>query len=287
MDRMGGTSDRLRARARRRTEWLAAAVELLRDDDRVAAAWVFGSEGRGVADELSDLDLFVAFGDSVADAALASLDETAFAAFGDVLWCDDVSGDAPEGMRAFVVGYPAPVEPLTVRWWFQRVGAARLGDDVRVLVDRVGVGAADPPVPTRALLSVPGGGRSSSARPARRIERLQGRVTWFWATAPVVAKWLARGWIDRADDELERMASVVEEASAFLQSDRSERGVEAGLVRPLARLRSAVVELAQLGPDLAAAGLDVPSTDAAYGWLELAEDLEAERWVPNSTKETT
>jgi predicted nucleotidyltransferase len=33
----------------------------VRDDKRVAAVWLFGSEAGGQADELSDIDLFVAF----------------------------------------------------------------------------------------------------------------------------------------------------------------------------------------------------------------------------------
>ena len=55
-------------------------------------------------------------------------------------------------------------------------------------------------------------------------------------------------------------------------------------MRPLSRLRSVMIELSQLHEALAAAGLVVPATDVAYGWLELAEDLEAERWAPNSPK---
>lgn len=284
---MGGTSDRLRQRAQRRAEWLTAATARFESDPDVAAAWVFGSEGRGEADELSDLDVFVAIDGGNADKALVAIDETTFAAFGDVLTCVDVSGQAPEGGRAFTVTYPSPVERLTVDWWFQRADAVQLGSDARVLVDKVGIPAADPPLATTSML--PGGGpiRAGGAAPrrtARRAERLEERISWFWMMAPITAKWLARGWIDRADPELERMAAIVEEATAFLNRQPPERQSEPGPVRPLSRLRSVMVELAMLEAELRAAGLDFPSTDRAYGWLELAEDLEAERWTPNSAK---
>ena len=65
-------------------------------DGRIAAAWVFGSEGRGTADELSDLDLFVAVADGVAEKVLASLDRSTFAEFGEVVTFADVSELAPE-----------------------------------------------------------------------------------------------------------------------------------------------------------------------------------------------
>jgi hypothetical protein len=282
---MGGTSDRLRQRARRRADWLAAARQQFENDPDVVAAWLFGSEGRGDADELSDLDLFVAISDKVAEKVLAAVDDGSFADLGAVLSCTDVSEQAPEGGRAFVVTYPAPVEPLTVNWWFQRAGALQLGSDVRVLVDKVGIAVADPPLATTSML--PGGGpiRAGGAAPrrsARRADRLQERISWFWTMAPITAKWLARGWLDRADPELERMSGVVDEATAFLNRRPAERQAETGPVRPLSRLRSVMVELALLAEPLTEAGLAMPPTDAAYGWLELAEDLEAERWVPNS-----
>ena len=282
---MGGTSDRLRQRARRRADWVAAATQQFENDPDVAAAWLFGSDGRGDADELSDLDLFVAIADEVAEKALVDVGDAFFASFGPALSCTDVTEQAAEGGRAFVVTYPAPVERLTVNWWFQRAGDLQLGSDVRVLVDKVGVPVADPPLATTSML--PGGGpiRAGGAAPrrsARRADRLQERVTWFWTMAPIAAKWLARGWLDRADPELERMAGVVDEATAFLNRQPPERQAEPGPVRPLSRLRSVMVELAQLGESLTEAGLTMPPTDVAYGWLELAEDLEAERWVPNS-----
>src|SRR3989442_185935 len=46
---------------------LQRATDLLRDDPRVVAAWLFGSLGRGHEDDLSDLDLWVVVGDEWID----------------------------------------------------------------------------------------------------------------------------------------------------------------------------------------------------------------------------
>jgi predicted nucleotidyltransferase len=291
---MGGTSDRLKQRARRRAEWIATAATRLEADPTVAAAWLFGSEGRGDADELSDVDLMVALRDAEegVDATLAKV-ESRFDEFGDVLAVEERSERALEGGRAFVVTYPAPVEALTVDWFWQPASSAPLGTDARLLVDKVGVSPVDPPVETSSLLPgpVPGRGGTAPRRAARRSERLQERVSWFWATAPMIAKWLARGWTPSAESELQRLAHVVEEAHAFLgrqtaaQAD-GERPVEPDSVRALARLRSAIVELAGVTDALTEAGIVVPSTDPAYGWLELAEDLEHEKWRPELPKDT-
>lgn len=288
---MGGTSDRLAQRAQRRSEWLSSAAPRLEADPAVAVAWVFGSEGRGDADELSDLSLLVAVAD--VEGVLPALGEAWFAGFGEVRSFVEATDRAPEGGRCFVVAYPAPVEPVRVEWWFRGADGLQQASDAGVLVDRVGLVMADPPLATTSMLPSAGAARSGGAgagaarRPTRRADRLQERVNWFWTAAPTVAKWLARGWVDRADPDLERMAGVVDEAAAFLNRQPSERYAEPGPVRPLARLRASMVELSMLSAPLTEAGLTVPSTDRAYGWLELAEDLEAERWVPNSTKETT
>jgi predicted nucleotidyltransferase len=286
MGRMGGTADRLRERTRRRTEWIARATTQLSDDPDVAAAWLFGSEGRGDADELSDVDLIVAVVDDRAAARLADV-ESCFRDFGDVLAVDEPADRAMEGGRAFCVTYASPVEPLTVDWFWQPLSSAPMGSDVRVLVDRVGVRPVDPPVETATLLPgpIPGRGGTAPRRAARRSDRLQERVTWFWHMAPTLAKWLARGWTPTAESELQRLAHVVEEAHAFLgrqtaaQAD-GDRPPEAGTVRALARLRTAIVDLAALSDALVEAGISVPPTEVAYGWLELAEDLEHEQWRP-------
>lgn len=62
-------SDRYPKVARERADLLDALEVALRADDRVVAAWLAGSLGRGTADDLSDLDLWLA----VDDASIAEI----------------------------------------------------------------------------------------------------------------------------------------------------------------------------------------------------------------------
>ena len=59
----GTMSDALKGYARKRDELLARIAQELEADDRVLAAWLAGSFGRGVADAWSDLDLHIAVAD--------------------------------------------------------------------------------------------------------------------------------------------------------------------------------------------------------------------------------
>ena len=52
-------SKALLGRRAEREALLARITQTLGSDDRIAAAWLFGSVGRGEADDLSDLDLRV------------------------------------------------------------------------------------------------------------------------------------------------------------------------------------------------------------------------------------
>lgn len=91
--------ERANQQATARREWLDDAVQRWVDDDEVVGAWLWGSEGVGTADELSDFDLFVILGD---DMSLGGVEDR-FAAFGEVLRVREVPYNAPEGGRYFSV----------------------------------------------------------------------------------------------------------------------------------------------------------------------------------------
>jgi len=54
-----------------RAALLQRAMTLLQEDERVVAAWLIGSEGRGETDELSDIDLWVVVADEHIDVVKA------------------------------------------------------------------------------------------------------------------------------------------------------------------------------------------------------------------------
>lgn len=65
-------------------------------DARVVGAWLWGSEGTGTADALSDFDLFVVLADGGSPEGLDNV-ETWFPQYGEVLWLREVPFDAPIG----------------------------------------------------------------------------------------------------------------------------------------------------------------------------------------------
>jgi len=54
-----GVAEKLEARVRERDALLISVVDLLKTDRRIVAAWLGGSLGRGTADNLSDIDIYV------------------------------------------------------------------------------------------------------------------------------------------------------------------------------------------------------------------------------------
>ncbi len=58
------TEQRLKELRAERDALLLEATALLEGDERVVAAWLHGSLGRGTADEWSDIDLWVVLADS-------------------------------------------------------------------------------------------------------------------------------------------------------------------------------------------------------------------------------
>src|SRR5829696_2689027 len=84
---------------------LEQALALLEADDRVAAAWLFGSRGRGDADALSDIDLVVVAHDAHLEALKEERRELV-ARLGAPLLIQDLPRNAPPGGAYLLVLYP-------------------------------------------------------------------------------------------------------------------------------------------------------------------------------------
>jgi hypothetical protein len=117
----------------------------------VAAAWLFGSLARGDADELSDVDVFVAL---LHDRSADELDrvDVWLRELGErCRWREDPY-NAPDGGRYLEAVYPADPIPLVVDSYWQPVSASRRASDTRLLFDKVGVRRAAPGLTTYALI---------------------------------------------------------------------------------------------------------------------------------------
>lgn len=156
-----------------RDEHLARIVRELQQDERVAAAWLAGSFGRGEADEWSDLDLHVA----VADADYAAfLNERAdlYRRVGDPLLVQaEMASNSVNGGRFQLVLYAGCIN---VDWNIGPLSLATRPAAARVLFEHRIVPLATP-APITAL---------------ERGEKAAHWLVFFWAMAPIAIKYVGR-----------------------------------------------------------------------------------------------
>ncbi|MGH9277325.1 MAG: hypothetical protein ACRD12_04370 [Acidimicrobiales bacterium] len=222
---------------------------------------------------MSDYDLFVALSDSAAHEQLELVDSW-FPRYGQVLWSRESQYNAPTGGRYFTVGFPAPLVPLGIDWYWQPDAFVQVGSDTRILVEKRPLSRVA--TPTFQLFP---NVRTKTAfvHPDDPRERLEGRLRWFWSMYGAVSKWAARGQDARVTRELPQLIAVVDLAADYASSQTTAIG---GADRPLAVLRHLADEMTKLHPRLENAGVQVPETDTAWTWLLLAEALRTDGWDP-------
>lgn len=171
------TNEHLKPLLAGREALLQEATALLEGDERVVAAWLHGSLGRGAADEWSDIDLWVVVADSyIEEICVGRRDYVA--ALGKPLLVVDAPQNAPAGGAFLTVLYEGSAGSRHVDWTWQRQSDARVPIDSRVLFDRIGLPKVAPPPPQT---------------PEERIEKAKHQTAYFWMMVPVVAKYVARG----------------------------------------------------------------------------------------------
>jgi predicted nucleotidyltransferase len=192
---MSGFADTRAAMAGERAALLERLEHRLQGDERVVAAWIGGSIGRGEADELSDIDIHLA----VADAHCPELNaqRRAFVAgFGEVVLAQEAQQNAPPDGAFQLVLYRGISAPIEVDWSWRPASAAAIPERAVVLFDRTG---GLPRAPSSVTLS--------QAETARRISL---STTFFWAMAFIAAKKIARGQPEAAFGLLRAMHQALQ-----------------------------------------------------------------------------
>lgn len=257
--------------AANRDAWLRETVDRLEGDERLAAGWLVGSMGSGSADELSDIDLVVVTGDSHADDVLQHAVQEV-SRFGATAWLLEVPANAPRGGAYLTAGFKSTPLPIAIDWYWQPRSQALFPSDGRLLFDKAGVPAADPPASFAELMSrreLRAGPNPDHSAPSDAD-----RVAFFWAMVPVAAKYGARGWNEKAD----RILLGLDEQVDALRAARASRQAHPGPTSPLQRLRLLMHEMDQLMPELQSRGISTPDTTYAEAFMRLAEDLRGEGW---------
>jgi predicted nucleotidyltransferase len=182
--------------AEERDRLLARVTQVLVADERITAAWLSGSYGRGETDEWSDLDLHVA----VADEHLQTvLDEhqTLFAKVGRPLlsWGWGMRSFSMPNGQFWLVQY-APYM-LEIDWSIGPTGGTTKPEASYVLFDRVGIATTPPQLPVDDE--------------TRRTEANK-QLALFWAMAPIGIKFAGRGYTRKAVTQV----TMLQEAYSIL-----------------------------------------------------------------------
>ncbi len=171
-----GPTDLLALHQAERDRMLDRAISFLMSDERIVAAWLYGSLGRDDADEWSDIDLWLVVADDHL-AAIAGSRSMYVAHLGEPLLIVDAPQNAPPGGAFLSVVYPGQGGPQHVDWTWQPQSFARLPSGIRLLFDRAGI----PPVPLTATDTAEG-----------RLQEARKQVAFFWMMVPIVAKSIVR-----------------------------------------------------------------------------------------------
>lgn len=242
---------------------------LLENDPQVVAAWLWGSRGRGEADPLSDIDLWVV-------TAGGGLDPQGFdssryrrlpAAVDPPLMTLEAPQNSPENGDYLMACYDAPVAPHIVDWYFQSKSSAYIPPKARLLFDRAGLPEKDEPV------RFPGRPASSETgeQPAHFI-------AFFWMMLLITAKSIYRSPWESGIDLLPILLPPFIKAQNLLKQDRPLRLEEIPAYRsPLDKLnflRRLVGQMDGMMAALAAQGETVPQamSPAARRYLEMVEE---------------
>jgi predicted nucleotidyltransferase len=153
----------------------------LQADDRVVAAWLAGSLGRGEADAWSDVDLWVVVRDDAIEAVREGR-QRFVEVLGPPILISEAPQNAPPGGAYLWAMYHGEHGPQHVDWNWLPQADAHIPEAAIVLFDRAGLPPASGPV-----------------RPRPEGEQLAAVLTqpcsFFWGMCAVIAKYIARGKI--------------------------------------------------------------------------------------------
>ncbi|MEO8289320.1 MAG: nucleotidyltransferase domain-containing protein [Chloroflexota bacterium] len=169
-------AEQLQARREERAALLRTAVELLKDDPSVVAAWLYGSMGRDTHDDWSDIDLWIVVDPAGIEVVSAGRNDFA-ARIGTVILTVEAPQNAPPGGAFMDVLYSGSFGPHIIDFTWQPQESARRSADTQLLFDRAGILLQEPPTPSPV---------------EKQREEAAAQLRFFWMMAAIVAKNIAR-----------------------------------------------------------------------------------------------
>jgi len=258
-----------------RAALLAHITTTLQNDERFVAAWLTGSFGRGVQDDLSDLDVCVVVTDAASERLCArpwqngarTCDErlALFRQFGEPLLIYDAHENAPEDGVFTSVLYQESA--LNVDWMLVPQATARRGQATLPLFDKIGIPMEEPPAP---------------ASIEERAENAALAAGFFWLMTPIAIKYLLRNKPVAFQDFLEGLHAAIEDMRGQIAGEPVpyQRGAYAPLyltqAERVAALRRLCADVLELMPAIAQMGGYVPANPMSVvdSWLAMVDHPE-------------
>ncbi len=268
------TEQQLKARHDARQALLERAASVLEADRRVAAAWMFGSLGRGTDDVLSDLDLFVVVADAQIEDVLATRREMIAAIGEPTLILDAPQNRPPQGAYHMAL-YPGETGPYQIDWYWQPQRLAQVPQETRLLFDRVGLPHLKTPTQFTEYQSTP---------ERTPLEAAVQSVNFFWCMLLIAAKYAARNPHEERMGLIGYVQGPLREVGAFVgENPGSFARDDAPHPKPddkLRLLRGLADEMTMRMPQVAALGGAVPRamTPQAHRYLDFVAALIAAGW---------
>jgi hypothetical protein len=177
---------KLSAYSQERDALLRQIVKTLEKDSRLVAAWLFGSLGRGDADKLSDIDLWLVVADEAIKVITAQRRHFVSQVASPLLVVE-APQNAPKDGAYLMAFYAGPTAPHQVDWYWQPQSQASIPSETSLLFDHVGLDRDSKPV------------EFTDGEPNKElVEGPSHDVSFFWAMLLITAKYVMRApWSDK------------------------------------------------------------------------------------------
>jgi predicted nucleotidyltransferase len=269
--------DLLQIRLSEHVALLNQVKRVLQADQRIVAAWLFGSEGRRTSDVLSDLDVWVIVKDEFIEIISAERHHYAAQLERPVLLLE-YPQNAPAGGAYLMALYPGQAGEHEVDWYWQRQSDASLPLQAALLFDRRGI-----PQDTR-LEQLDPTGAAPLLTQQERAEQVTQLSTYFWAMSNIAVKSVLRHQAWAAVSHLEGLRGIVDGMKRLVGLSTVREGQEewrTTLLPPvhraeqMAMLREIAREMEQLTNEIELIGGQVPTQAIpyVYEFFDLADAL--------------
>lgn len=241
----------LQTREAERNALLQRIQRAIEKDERIVAAWLFGSLGRGEADALSDIDIFVVASDDHIKAIITERHEF-MARLGQLALIQEAPNNAPPEGAYNMALYAGQYGPQQVDWYWQAQSAACIPQQAIVLLDRIGLPRSEEPT---VFGSRPGPERTP-------LEALNHAVDFFWIMLLITAKYAARSPEENRMGLLKYALNSLRQVQEFVGVPLCAVSEETPVPSPAAKLsllRDLAAQMEILMPAVEKAGGKIPA----------------------------